>query len=259
MASDSRRRGAPCRAQPQVSSMACRVRRLAAVYNQIAGGRIVQMGDEPKLDDKGYLIYSATFHYQGPRRFYSGGAGLVSSITDYARFLQMLPNGDELDGVRVLSRKSVELMTVNHVGDLFGVQGFGLGFSVVRDLGKGSELSSVWAYGWGGVFYTNFIVDPKEQMIVIFMAQLYPANDVRLHERFRALVYQAIVDGGRSPEGDDPASLGDEAKDDAVALRLGARGGGEDVFDERKAEHLAGEPLEIGRAEARLVVLDDGL
>lgn len=166
--------------------------RLAAVYNQLPGGRIKRMNDEPS--DGGNLIYSASFHYKGPRTYYSGGAGLVSTITDYARFLQMMLNGGQLDGARVLSRKTVELMTVNHVGEMFGAQGFGLGFSVVRDLGKGSELGSVGQYAWGGFYYTSFFVDPQEKMIVILMAQLYPANDVRLHERFRTLAYQAIAD-----------------------------------------------------------------
>ncbi|HST22236.1 MAG TPA: serine hydrolase domain-containing protein [Blastocatellia bacterium] len=166
--------------------------RLAAVYNQLPDGRIKRMSDEP--DVRGYLVYSATFQHKGPRTYYSGGAGLVSTITDYARFLQMLLNGGSLDGARVLSRKTVELMTVNHVGDMFGGQGFGLGLSVLRDLGKGSELGSVGQYGWGGFFYTVFFVDPKEKMIGIFMSQLYPANDVRLQERFRSLAFQTIVD-----------------------------------------------------------------
>jgi CubicO group peptidase (beta-lactamase class C family) len=166
--------------------------RLAAVYNRMPDGRIKRMGDEP--DERGYLVYSAAFHYKGPRTYYSGGAGLVSTISDYARFLQALLNGGELDGARILGRKTVELMTVNHVADMFGSQGFGLGFQVVRDVGQGSEPASVGQYGWGGFFYTNFFVDPKEKMIGIFMSQLYPAGDLRLHERFRWLAYQAIVD-----------------------------------------------------------------
>ena len=87
------------------------------------------MGDQP--DERGFLVYSATYPNQKPHAYYSGGAGLVSTITDYARFLQMLLNGGQLDGARLLSRKTVELMTVNHVGDMFGPQGFGLGFSGV--------------------------------------------------------------------------------------------------------------------------------
>jgi CubicO group peptidase (beta-lactamase class C family) len=166
--------------------------RLAAVYNQLPDGKIKRMGDEP--DDRGNLVYSASFHYRGPRTYYSGGAGLVSTITDYARFLQMLLNGGELEGARLLSPKTVELMTVNHVGDLAGARGFGLGFGVVRDLGRGTEPASVGQYGWGGFFHTNFIVDPREKLIAIFMCQLYPATNLTLHERFRSLAYQAILD-----------------------------------------------------------------
>jgi CubicO group peptidase (beta-lactamase class C family) len=166
--------------------------RLAAVYNQLPDGHVKRLDDE--VVDRGYLVYSASYPYKGAKRYYSGGAGLVSSINDYGRFLQMLLNGGELDGARILGRKTVELMTANHVGDLFGAQGFGLGFSIVRDLGKGNEPGSVGQYGWGGFFYTNFFVDPKEKMIGLFMSQLYPANEVKLHERFRALAYQAIVD-----------------------------------------------------------------
>jgi CubicO group peptidase (beta-lactamase class C family) len=166
--------------------------RLAAVYNQLPDGKIKRMGDE--VDRRGYTVYSATYQYKGPRTFYSGGAGLVSTTEDYARFLQALLNGGELDGARILGRKSVELMTVNHVGDMFGPQGFGLGFSVVRDLGAGTELGSVGQYGWGGFFHTNFFVDPRERMVCVFMSQLYPAEDLGLHERFRTFAYQAIVD-----------------------------------------------------------------
>jgi Beta-lactamase class C and other penicillin binding proteins len=166
--------------------------RLAAVYNQLPDGHIKRMDDEPI--ERGYLVFSASYPYKGAKRYYSGGAGLVSTINDYGRFLQALLNGGELEGARILSRKTVELMTVNHVGELFGDLGFGLGFFVVRDLGKGHELGSAGLYGWGGFFYTTFFVDPKEKLIGIFMSQLYPSNDVRLHERFRSLAYQAIID-----------------------------------------------------------------
>jgi CubicO group peptidase (beta-lactamase class C family) len=169
-----------------------KVQRLAAVYNQLPGGPIRRMGEDP--EESGNTVYSASFHYKGPHTYYSGGAGLVATITDYARFLQMLLNGGELDGARILSRKTVELMTVNHVGDLAGARGFGLGFGIIRDLGKGNELASVGQYGWGGFFYTNFVVDPKEEMICLFMSQLYPATGVNLHERFRTLAYEAIID-----------------------------------------------------------------
>ncbi len=166
--------------------------RLAAVYNQMPDFSIRKMGDQ--VDERAYLAYSATYPNQQPHTYFSGGAGLVSTITDYARFLQMMLNGGDQGGARILGRKTVELMTVNHVGDLLGAQGFGLGFSVLRDLGRSSELGSVGQYGWGGFFFTNFFVDPKEQVVGVFMAQLYPANGVKLHELFRSLAFQAIID-----------------------------------------------------------------
>jgi CubicO group peptidase (beta-lactamase class C family) len=92
-------------------------------------------------------------YVRGPRKSYSGGAGLLSTAQDYARFLQMTLNGGELDGVRIRSRKSIELMTVNHVGDLLDAvapgTGFGLGFQVVDDIGGRGTLGSVGEYGWG--------------------------------------------------------------------------------------------------------------
>ena len=90
--------------------------RLAPVYNQANGAGIKRMGTDPNVT--GYLTYTATYPTQSPRQFFSGGAGLVSTASDYGRFLQMMLNGGELDGARVLGRKTVELMTVNHVGDL---------------------------------------------------------------------------------------------------------------------------------------------
>jgi len=136
-------------------------------------------------------------HYiDGPRRSFSGGAGLVSTASDYARFLQMLLNGGELDGVRVLSPKSVELMTTNHVGDRFseGRLGFGFGFAIVEEVGRAGRFSSAGEYSWGGAYFTTFWVDPAERIIAIFMSQLLPSGGARTQERFRALVYQAIVD-----------------------------------------------------------------
>lgn len=133
-------------------------------------------------------------YVRGPRRCYSGGAGLLSTARDYARFLQMLLNGGELEGVRVLSRKTVELMTVNHVGDLHGNQGFGLGFWVTADVGKTGEHGTPGAFGWGGAYHTVYWVDPKEEMVAVLMCQLLPATNSDLHARFRSLVYQAIAD-----------------------------------------------------------------
>ena len=134
---------------------------------------------------------------EGPRRLFSGGAGLLSTAADYGRFLQMLLNGGELDGVRLLSPKTVELATSNHVGTLYqeGHLGFGLGFEVTERLGPAGRLDSVGAYGWGSSYYARYFVDPKEGLVAFFLAQLTPERDYDLHKRFRTLVYQSIVGG----------------------------------------------------------------
>jgi len=133
----------------------------------------------------------------GPRKCYSGGAGLVSTAEDYARFLLMLQNGGELGGTRILSPKSVELMTSDHVGQLYsgGSVGFGLGFSIVKDLGVSGIPGTVGAFGWGGAYFTTYWVDPVEKLTAVFMIQLLPvpANLTDLQDKFRTLVYQSIV------------------------------------------------------------------
>ena len=160
--------------------------RLATVYSAKPGGGIVRapeggMGQGDFVD--------------GPRACFSGGAGLVSTAQDYARFLQMLLNGGELDGVRLLGPKSVELMTANHVGGLYqnGSFGFGLGFEIVEHVGRAGRLGSPGAYGWGSAYYSVYQVDPQERLVAIFLTQLIPAGSLDLRDRFRALVYQAIV------------------------------------------------------------------
>ena len=134
------------------------------------------------------------YYVSGPRVSYSGGAGLLSTAEDYARFLQMLLNGGELEGVRILSPKTVELMTVNHVGNLHSErQGFGLGFWVTEHLGRAGEHGSVGAFGWGGAYHTTYWVDPAERLVAVYMTQLLPAGNLDDHDKFRALVYQAIT------------------------------------------------------------------
>lgn len=134
------------------------------------------------------------FYVAGPRKCYAGGAGLLSTAEDYARFLMMLHNRGELHGTRILSPKSVELMTVNHVGDLNGPEGFGLGFWIMESLGKTGKLGTAGAFGWGGAYYTAYWVDPAEKLVAVFMTQILPAGDLDLQAKFRALVYQSIVE-----------------------------------------------------------------
>jgi CubicO group peptidase (beta-lactamase class C family) len=160
--------------------------RLATVYSvKKDAGR--SRAPEPMLGQGDYV--------DGPRRCFSGGAGLLSTAADYGRFLQMLLNGGELDGVRVLSPTTVKLATVNHVGALFneGKTGFGLGFEVVDDLGKYGEPGSVGQFGWGGAYHTSYWVDPAQEMVAVLMTQLLPSEGSTLHDTFRALVYASIV------------------------------------------------------------------
>jgi CubicO group peptidase (beta-lactamase class C family) len=159
--------------------------RLAAVYAAKDGK--IERATDPRFGQGHYV--------EGPRVAYAGGAGLLSTARDYGRFLQMLLNGGAIDGVRLLSPKTVELMTVSHVGSLYsdGNLGFGLGFDVIEDLGKAGRYGSVGAFGWGGAYHTNYWADPKEKLVVCLMTQLLPAGDSDLQTRFRALVYQAIV------------------------------------------------------------------
>ena len=140
----------------------------------------------------------ATSHYTRPSKAPSGGGGLVSTTGDYLRFAQMLLNKGELDGVRLLGRKTVELMTTNHLPDgVFSFDdpsaGFGLGVSVLLNLGKSQTLGSVGNFGWGGAANTNFWVDPKEELLGILMLQFMPSDTYPVVADFRNLTYQALI------------------------------------------------------------------
>jgi len=162
--------------------------RLAAVYSANADKPLERAPDPGTMAGQGAYL-------NGPRKSFSGGAGLLSTATDYARFLQMMLNGGSLNGVRILSRKSVELMTVSHTGkiDFRAGEGFGLGFSVCEDLGKRGTPGSVGEFGWGGAYGSTYWVDPKEDMVVVYFKQLIPTNGLDDHGKLRALIYQAIV------------------------------------------------------------------
>ena len=166
--------------------------RLATVYERTKDGPITRKSEEPTVD--GSLIYSTDYPYNGPRTYFSGGGGLVSTAPDYVRFAQMMLNGGKFNGVRLLSRKTVELMTTDQLANMDVNSGFGLGFGIVRDESDLNEVGSVGTFGWGGFFFTNFFIDPQEQMIGIFLCQLHPSGGLDLGERIRILCYQAIID-----------------------------------------------------------------
>jgi CubicO group peptidase (beta-lactamase class C family) len=145
----------------------------------------------------------------GPVETLSGGGGLVSTLEDYFFFTEMLRNNGEFNGQRLLGRKSVELMTCNHLpGDLADMGqptfcettyegiGFGLGMSVVIDPAKSKILGTPGEYAWGGYASTAFFVDPKEDVTVIFLTQLIPSSAYPIRRELRVLTYQALIDRG---------------------------------------------------------------
>ena len=132
-------------------------------------------------------------YVDGPRRNFSGGAGLLSTAHDYARFLQMVLNRGELDGVRILSPKMVDIMTSNQSGTLHSQTGlgFGLGFETVDRLGA-DGLKSVGSFGWGGAYGSTYFVDPSERLVVVFMINQMPLrSDVA--SKLPTLIYQAMT------------------------------------------------------------------
>ena len=164
-----------------------RTRRLATVYGHDGSGELVRSPDGAGMNAQGQYV-------SGPRTSYSGGAGLLSTARDYARFLQMLLDGGTLGDARVLSPASVALMTANHVGDLLGNGvGFGLGFQVRLDLGAAGVPGSLGDYGWGGAYHTTYWVDPAERLVVVYFTQLRGARPVDDHGKLRALVYGALA------------------------------------------------------------------
>jgi len=169
-----------------------KLERLATAYTYYPGKGLNRFPDTPIRE--GSFVYSADYPTRGPKKLFSGGAGLVSTATDYARLCQMMLDGGKAGNTRLLSRKSVELMTSDTLGKISPDQGFGLGFGIAGVKAPLSELGSVGEYNWGGFFYTSFSIDPKEQMIVIFMAQLHPEGGLTLNQQVHTLAYQAISD-----------------------------------------------------------------
>ena len=149
----------------------------------------------------------AKSRYLAPRALCSGGGGLVSTAGDYMRFCRMMLNKGELDGTRLLGRKTVELMTANHLrGDMAAMGqarfsessyegvGFGLGFSVMLDPARAQILGSPGEYAWGGAASTAFWCDPVEDMAVVLLTQLMPSSAYPIRRELRVLTYGAVVE-----------------------------------------------------------------
>ena len=158
--------------------------RLAAVYASGSYGRIARAPE----GSKGQGAY-----VDGPRRSFSGGAGLLSTARDYARFLEMIRQGGALDGVRILEPSTVELMTTNQVGTLYSSTGLGFGMGVeTTDRYGANGMDSEGAYGWDGAYGTVYRVDPEARLVMLLMIQLLPiATDI--HRKFPTLVYQSML------------------------------------------------------------------
>jgi CubicO group peptidase (beta-lactamase class C family) len=171
--------------------------RLAALYKPGPDGKIARVGEEPVQMNQ--LIYSAGYPCDPRNAYRSGGGGLVSTPADYARFLRMLLGGGELDGVRLLKPATVKLMTSNQIGDLanaFGVHGarFGYGLGLVTGEGKMKGPASPGSFSWGGIFYTFFWVDPKQEMVGVLMTQLFPNSHLSLQVDFQEKAYKALAE-----------------------------------------------------------------
>ena len=171
-----------------------KIARFAANYAPRASGGLAL------IDDPQSSIFAA------PRQIASGGGGLCSTVFDYLRFCRMMLNKGALEGVRLLGRKTVELMTSNHLGgdmadmgsprfselSYTGI-GFGLGFSVMLDPAKAQIVGTKGEYAWGGAASTAFWVDPGEEMIVILLTQLTPSSTYPIRRELRVLSYAAVV------------------------------------------------------------------
>ena len=164
--------------------------RLTVVYSPSENGL-------ERAADPGGMVGQGAY-VNGRRMSFSGGAGYLSTALDYAKFLQMMLNDGEFNGKRLISSKTAELMTVNHLGEVTFPwakgTGFGLGFYTVNDLGLRGLLGSKGEYGWGGAYHSKYWVDPEENLVVVYFTQLIPANGLDDHGKLRALVYQAIID-----------------------------------------------------------------
>ncbi|HEX7845404.1 MAG TPA: serine hydrolase domain-containing protein [Chitinophagaceae bacterium] len=170
---------------------AAKASRLVNLYREDSTGKLEKAAGNMlngKLITPDYPLKSSTY--------YSGGAGLSSTIYDYAIFLQMLLNNGIYNGKRILSRNSVRLMTMNQIGDVVfrGDDKFGLGFQVVTEKSSGRTPAQAGTFSWGGAFATSYWVDPKEKIVMLFYRQLQNTSKGEVVEKFRALTYQALME-----------------------------------------------------------------
>ncbi|HEY2720111.1 MAG TPA: serine hydrolase domain-containing protein [Chitinophagaceae bacterium] len=164
--------------------------RLATLYTEDSTKHVQKDGDTYQLNGTMYVNYPDM-----DGTYYSGGGGLSSTAYDYSIFMQMMLNGGEYNGKRILSRATIRMMTTNQIGDLdFGDDKFGLGFGIYTDKSAAKNPPSTGTFYWGGMFSSSYWIDPKEKIIAQFFLQQFPNSHGEIHDKFKALVYQAIND-----------------------------------------------------------------
>ncbi len=164
---------------------ASKANRLATVYTEDSVGNIIRWSHTFRNIDPDYPLMNTTY--------FSGGAGLSSTAFDYAVFMQMLLNGGLYNGRRILSKRSVEMMTSNQLkGEMFGDSGMGLGFGLTSamDEAKGGRYSG--SFAWGGYYGTSYWADPKAKLVCLFMTQQNPNSHGDIHEKFEAILYSSL-------------------------------------------------------------------
>ena len=170
--------------------------KLSALYSVNPDKSLAAVGNKPVV--LGPIVYSATYSSHSDNRYFSGGAGLVSSVRDYFRFCQMMLNRGELDGTRVLKPETVERMIRNQLGEVRimgpvpGVMGYGFGILTKEGKDASKDPAAVGTYSWGGAFGTSFWIDPQNQLVGVFMMQSFPP-DFTLANEFKRLTYEAMT------------------------------------------------------------------
>jgi CubicO group peptidase (beta-lactamase class C family) len=167
---------------------ASKAKRLVNLYTEKSPGVLVKA-------DAGMLNSAAASNYPlVPHTYYSGGAGLSSTLYDYGIFLQMLLNNGEYNGKHILGKNTVRMMITNQIEDVNYANSnkFGLGFQLVTEKSSGQTPAQVGTFNWGGAFATSYWVDPKEKIVMLFYRQLQARSRNDVVEKFRALTYQAI-------------------------------------------------------------------
>lgn len=160
--------------------------------------RLIRLCTEP--DDKGLRVHpdfaEENYPIVGAKTYESGGAGLCSTVMDYAKFLQMMLNGGRFNGKQLLGRKTIDLMCINQIGDfeVGETNKFGLGFEITTQKGLAKEPGSLGSLRWGGRNYSDYWFDPKEELLGVWMTQVVPTRHGGIDKQFKQLVYQALVD-----------------------------------------------------------------